>query len=132
MKRDRFDEWAAILAAIASMSVALSHPLLLDAFGDFWVAASGAVGGAAASWLVFPWLGREDGWWDRLEDVFKVGFAIGLAGAITGTLMLQIIGTVMGIGLSLMLPIMQPRIAVLYLLGAAAAIGLARARRMLI
>lgn len=131
MKRDRFDEGAAIVAAISSMAVALGHEPLVIAFSDFWVAAAAAIGGAAASWLVFPWLAREDGWWAWVEDLFCVGFAIGLAGAIAGTLMLPILGTIMGIGLSFMLPIMKPTTALIYLLGAGAAVGLARTRRAL-
>lgn len=128
MKRDRFDEGAAILAAIASMGVALSHDPLVGAFGDLWVSAAAAVGGATASWFVFPWLGRDKGWWAWFDDLFRVGFAIGLAGAIAGTLMIPFVGTAMGIGFSLMMPILVPKVGLVYLMGAPAAIGLARTR----
>lgn len=128
MKRNGFDEAAALVAAIGSMAVALHHDPLVAGFGDLWVGLAAAIGGGAASWLVFPWLARNSGWTEVVADLFKVGFAIGLAGAIAGTLLVPIIGTVTGIGQTLMLPIQYPKLALVYAFGAAAALVLARAK----
>ena len=130
MKRNGFDQAAAIVAAISSMAVALSHEPLVAGFGDPWVALASAIGGGAASWLVFPWLARNSGWAEVVADLFKVGFAIGLAGAIAGTLLVPIFGTVLGIGQTLILPIQYPKLAFVYAFGTAAALALARAKKL--
>ncbi|GEM_PF-4168193 len=83
-------------------------------------------GAGLSQWLLFPLFARKSGTLGWMLDILTFALVIGLAGLISGTLLMPGPGTVLGPLVALSLPASSPLTALIYAVGAVAVVVLAR------